>query len=156
MASWLVFLVFGEQRVWRVGRRVDRELEVADLVGSGQRSVSELEHRLADHAADELHILVGAAGAKVQDLLRQGVRLTGLIGAVACLLWAIWLFLFEAKKVSWIWPSPFAQGCKKELEAPPPKRPQSALAAMPRCRASCSSSSMAQLAAGRAPRARHF
>lgn len=53
-------------------------------------------YRLARHVVDELHALVDAAGTEVQDLLRQGIRLTILIGAVAFMLWAIWLFIFAA------------------------------------------------------------
>lgn len=70
-------------------------------------------YRLADQIDDELHALMNAAGAEVQDLLRQGFRLTSLIGAVAFMLWAIWLLLFATNKFSWVWPPPLRAGCKK-------------------------------------------
>lgn len=92
--------------------------DMIDVVGS-VLSASFTMHRairLADHAVDELHALVDAAGTEVQDLVRQGRRLTGLIGAVSVLPRAICLFLFAAKKSSWVRLFPFAQSCRKEME----------------------------------------
>lgn len=66
--------------------------------------------QLADHAVDELHAVVDTAGAELQELLRQGFTELGW----ACVLW---LFHFAVVKFTWVWPSPFAQAARGELDS---------------------------------------
>lgn len=59
-------------------------------------------------------------GWRCRTSYAKDAGLIGLIGAIAFLLCAIWLLLFAARKCSWVWPSPYAQSCKKELKVANP------------------------------------
>lgn len=91
--------------------------DAPDEDGFGDDSPIAEAYRLADQAIDELDALVHAVGTKVQDLVCQGCRLIGLIGAVA---------FFSGRfgsSSSWrrgVRGCGLLQRCKKELEVANP------------------------------------